>query len=88
MIVEDVDGCYCPNKMQFSRNSGPLKSVRCVLEAFKLYFDDSTMDILVAERNQYNVKFINTHKDEPRPQFFVLSWKENGDNFMCFATLM
>jgi hypothetical protein len=41
-----------------------VKSVRSASEAFKLYFDTSVMDAIVAETSQYSSKFIDTHRAE------------------------
>jgi hypothetical protein len=50
---EKVDGSYHPSKIQFSENSGPAKSVSSAEGAVKLYFDDSIMDIIAIETNEY-----------------------------------
>jgi hypothetical protein len=52
-----VDDSYSPSKIQFSEISGPIQSIKCALEAFKLYFDNSIMITTVAEENPYVVKF-------------------------------
>lgn len=54
----NVDNSYRTAKIQFSENSGRIKSVRSASEAFKLYFDASIMDAIA--------EFIDTHKDELR----------------------
>jgi hypothetical protein len=51
MQWENVDDSYCPSKIQFSKNSGPIKSVRSASEAFNLYSDDPIMDTIVTETN-------------------------------------
>jgi hypothetical protein len=33
-----VEDSYCPSKIQFSEISSPIHSVKCALEALKLYF--------------------------------------------------
>jgi hypothetical protein len=58
---EKVDESYFPSKIQFSEISGPVQSVRSASEAFKLYFDDSIMGIIVTETNRYAVQFIKIH---------------------------
>jgi hypothetical protein len=40
----------------------PVQSIRNASEAFKLYFDDYIMGIIVTETNVYAATFIQTHK--------------------------
>jgi hypothetical protein len=76
---EKVDDSKCSSKIQFSENSGPIKSVRSESEAFKLYFDDLIMDTTV----RCATEFIQTYKDELKPRPCVLNWKDVDSDEHC-----
>lgn len=59
---------------------GPLNDVGSASEAFKFFFEEALLQIIVEETNRYANQFINSNQDHLKPWSRVHQWKNTDDD--------
>jgi hypothetical protein len=86
---EKLDQLTFLEKFYFLKSMAPVQSVRNASEAFKFYFDDYIMSVIVTEINvyMYAATFIKTQMYKLKPRSRVRNWKDvdSDEVYVLFA---